>query len=85
MDSKTTNEGLEQLKDLLAQATKQHPCPSCGHCPTCGRSGYGTYPWYPTPYYPWWQGTTWGGTVTIGAGETTGSTVFLTGTTVVNA
>lgn len=29
-----------------------HPCPSCGHCPTCGRGGYmGPYPTYP---YPVW-------------------------------
>lgn len=27
----------------------QHPapCPSCGHCPTCGRGGYRTQPWQP--------------------------------------
>ncbi len=27
-----------------------HPCPSCGHCPTCGRGGY-----WQTPYQPYWQ------------------------------
>lgn len=27
------------------------PCPSCGHCPTCGRHGY-SYPYYaPNPYW----------------------------------
>lgn len=29
------------------------PCPSCGHCPTCGRGGH-----YPTPFpitTPWWN------------------------------
>ena len=35
----------------------QAPCPSCGHCPTCGRGGVPSG-WY-KPYYPvsspWWQ------------------------------
>ena len=46
-------------------------CPNCGHCPTCGRGGYQTYPytrpweyswvyWYPNPYtnpyQPAWTG-----------------------------
>lgn len=22
------------------------PCPSCGHCPTCGRGGHQAYPYY---------------------------------------
>ena len=27
------------------------PCPACGHCPCCGRGGYGVQPYYP-PIYP---------------------------------
>lgn len=55
-----------------AQAQKE-PCPSCGHCPTCGRGGHQAHPWaipmpyYPTyPYQPYW-GPTWisNGTYTI--------------------
>lgn len=31
--------------------TYPQPCPSCGHCPTCGRGGY-FQPYYnPYPYY----------------------------------
>lgn len=33
-----------------------HPCPSCGHCPTCGRGGYHQHPWYQPYEYPQ---TTW--------------------------
>lgn len=30
---------------------KPHACPSCGHCPCCGRGGY-QQPYYPNyPYY----------------------------------
>lgn len=31
-----------------------HPCPKCGHCPTCGRSNQ-TYPFqvYPQSGYPY--------------------------------
>jgi hypothetical protein len=36
-----------------------HPCPSCGHCPTCGRSNrYWDWPWnyyWPQPY-KWYVG-----------------------------
>lgn len=46
-------------------------CPSCGYCPTCGRSNAPYWGWtrpYPTwPQYPWW-GTT---TVTYDAGNRT--------------
>lgn len=29
------------------------PCPSCGHCPTCGRGGFHTYPYNPWGYPVW--------------------------------
>ena len=37
------------------------PCPSCGHCPSCGRGGrpWGVYPNvgpYTAPYRPFWDG-----------------------------
>jgi hypothetical protein len=36
------------------QTDYRHPCPSCGHCPSCGRGGWGTYPWRVYPYqYPY--------------------------------
>lgn len=28
----------------------EHPCPKCGHCPTCGRSNVA--PWHPWGYWP---------------------------------
>jgi len=44
------NELLEELRRLFAEQKRNgHPCPSCGHCPTCGRGGYGL-----NPYSPWW-------------------------------
>lgn len=52
MDQK--NEQFEQLKKLAESLNQKnsHPCPSCGHCPTCGRGGYYMRPW---PYYqPMW-------------------------------
>jgi hypothetical protein len=37
------------------KAAKDKPCPSCGHCPTCGRSAAPYWPnvtpWYPRPYW----------------------------------
>ena len=44
--------------DWTRQQIAPAPCPSCGHCPTCGRSGYQVIPWIsPQPYYPSWP--TW--------------------------
>lgn len=33
------------------------PCPSCGHCPTCGRgaASLSPSPWWPYQPSPWWQ------------------------------
>jgi hypothetical protein len=41
----------------MGAKSHEKPCPSCGHCPTCGRGGYQAAPlWYwwphPTPYPP---------------------------------
>jgi len=52
----------ETMKNYNTQITytyfpfDQYPCPSCGHCPTCGRGGYAR----PYPVGPIWtiQGTT---------------------------
>lgn len=36
------------------QKMDSKPCPNCGYCPHCGRSGYGfvpQYPWWYQPYY----------------------------------
>lgn len=57
----------------------QQPCPGCGRCPSCGRGGYHTAPFwpyqptnvpYPSPYNPWAipMGTT---TVTAGQSDMT--------------
>jgi hypothetical protein len=55
------------LSDKLRKAQETHnksTCPSCGHCPTCGRGGY-HWPWptYPSipysPYYPSYPYITW--------------------------
>jgi hypothetical protein len=36
------------------------PCPSCGHCPTCGRGRvYPNHPWT-NPSHPYWWTTTGG-------------------------
>jgi hypothetical protein len=37
------------------EESDSRPCPSCGHCPTCGRGGYYTQPYWPSyPYsYPY--------------------------------
>lgn len=58
-------------------------CPSCGHCPTCGRGPqvvkfiFPSQPWYvPTPI-PWWQTGPYtvggGGITTTGTGYNTAS------------
>jgi len=49
MDTKTTT-GQYGPFTTMAPAHAQ-PCPSCGHCPTCGRGGRQAVPYY----YPWWQ------------------------------
>lgn len=63
----------DDMKTVLDQwnalkAAKAEPCPSCGHCPTCGRGGHQVAPWViPMPYvqpYPWWQ-QPWYGTTTV--------------------
>jgi len=41
-----------------------HPCPSCGYCPCCGRGGARVAPVF-VPYFPW---TTTGGGLTVGDG-----------------
>lgn len=43
------NSGFLQVKSEPNMAL--HPCPSCGHCPTCGRGGYGFWPYRPYPYW----------------------------------
>ncbi len=55
-----------------AKATSApHPCPACGHCPTCGRGGYIAYPPYyvpypqPVPYIYWGTKTITGGTTNV--------------------
>lgn len=64
----TGNVGIatDGLGDTFPGYTQQ-PCPSCGHCPTCGRGGHQAHPWtipmpyyptYPNPYTPYW-GPTW--------------------------
>jgi hypothetical protein len=58
-----------------ANTNAQHPapCPSCGHCPTCGRGGWGTLPWYPYPYvptYPYPYRITWTAPYTVTGGGT---------------
>jgi hypothetical protein len=64
--SDTTND-LEFYRQKFAEMQKQQDvCPSCGHCPTCGRGGHQVAPWVvPTPYYPthpvhpWYPGPIW--------------------------
>jgi hypothetical protein len=70
-----TNEELATLKEYAekwAEAKKNEaktaPCPSCGHCPTCGRRWHHLAPWaipmpnYYQPYYQPYQ--VWCGTET---------------------
>lgn len=62
-------EQLKQLRDELEKKTSAPvPCPGCGRCPTCGRGGYWTNPYY-VPGYPYSEPykITWGpytGTIT---------------------
>jgi len=36
----------------MATGDVPHPCPNCGHCPTCGRYSFKPVP--VIPQYPWW-------------------------------
>lgn len=76
---------VKKITDAQAamNAAHQHPCPSCGHCPTCGRGGYtvAPYPYWPRPYGPYWYGgttaapqMTWGQTQTTSGGLSGGFT-----------
>lgn len=51
---------IEQLRDEMLKWGKQEPkpCPSCGHCPTCGSrpQTWIPMPYQPTPYTPTWPG-----------------------------
>lgn len=56
--------GQVACADNQASLNSPRPCPSCGHCPTCGRGGYqwfwpAAYPYQPN--YPYWnqQGVIW--------------------------
>lgn len=53
---------LENLrKQMEKMQDKKSVCPSCGHCPNCGRGGWTpVYPVMPTPVYPTtpWYGQT---------------------------
>ena len=43
-----TSAPMPDIKNVNVPA----PCPSCGHCPTCGRRPRNHYPFDGT-YYPW--------------------------------
>jgi len=69
MQNKTKEKtSMEQIQELVAGMQGTYvpqplpqvvmPCPSCGHCPTCGR---GLYPQQYPFYQPTYIGTTWGG------------------------
>lgn len=50
-----------------ASAPTPQPCPSCGHCPTCGRSASPPAPIHVQPWWQWpyqWTWTTGGITTT---------------------
>lgn len=49
--NESTKDLLEELKKIAAEKNERQ-CPSCGHCPACGRGGYlRPWPYYPKPYY----------------------------------
>lgn len=58
---------------MTAAGFSEQPCPSCGRCPTCGRGGYVTWPYYPTPWI-WWSATASGATTNITIQGDDGST-----------
>lgn len=44
--------GISGVTTVNTWPTANVPCPSCGHCPTCGRQEN----YYPYNYYPYyWQ------------------------------
>jgi hypothetical protein len=61
MNEQTSSAPLDfaALKQQLDELKKDKPCPSCGHCPTCGRSAnpWGFQPQWPH-YRPYWDTTT---------------------------
>lgn len=70
---------IEKMITKAVKESKHETCPSCGHCPTCGRSnGVWTAPyrpWYPYQY-PYWYSS---GTLTI-SGNSIASSSTATGT-----
>ena len=70
----SNDELIQKFKELQDGYNAKQPCPSCGHCPTCGR-GHQAIPYYPA-YNPWggWTMSPWitytatcsGGTLTEG-------------------
>jgi len=42
--------------DIASHHSSDRVCPSCGYCPTCGRSRNSQWPYYSNPYnpYPTW-------------------------------
>ena len=46
----------ETVSNTLNCQSVPQPCPSCGHCPTCGRGGYygAPYPYWRSVPYPTW-------------------------------
>lgn len=50
----------QSLQQGTAGASHQRPCPSCGHCPCCGRGRQNPYQWYPPHTYPVYPYTYWG-------------------------
>ena len=49
----------ETVSNPLNYQLVLQPCPSCGHCPTCGKGGYygQPYPYYPQSPWPWYPNT----------------------------
>lgn len=65
MSIEELREELERERAKAKDAAKDATCPSCGHCPTCGRGGVQVLPSYPVPMpiypppvYPWQPGST---------------------------
>ena len=50
---KAIDELLARLREEQSRKDDSKPCPSCGHCPTCGRGGHQVAPWL--PYTPWYR------------------------------
>jgi hypothetical protein len=47
---------LQELFDEQMKAANK-PCPSCGHCPACGRSAQPVVPYFQPYNSPYWWGT----------------------------